>query len=370
LDIKRLANSGALKTTIYVPGKSKKEVEQELNIQNPIKMASNENPYGASEKAKDSILRIKDSINIYPDSLNLKLRKKLASILHCNIEEIAIGNGADGIIYDLGMAIIDQEDEVIIPEITFPIYEKIINVMRGSAIISKMKNLRIDLNDIKEKVTDKTKAILICNPNNPTGDILKEDELISFLNEIPRSILAIFDEAYIDFTEEDEKPNTIRLFKQGMDNLFIIRTLSKLYGLAGIRVGYGIANMDLISLIHRIKPPFEVSLIAENAAINALSDYNFTKKTLYNTHNEKNFIYSILEKLELNYIRSHTNFILIDTKFDSTEVFNRMLKKGVIVRSAKSYNLASYIRVTVGKHDENLIFCKALKEVIEKLRSK
>lgn len=364
MDIKRLANSGALKTRVYVTGKSKKEVERELHLSNTIKMASNENPLGASGRAKEAIVKTLDQINMYPHPTSLELREKLSRILGCTPNEITIGNGADGVIYNLGMAVIDQDDEVIIPEITFPVYETIIKVMRGKPVYTKMKDLKIDLEDIKKNISKKTRAIFICNPNNPTGDALPKEQLLSFLKDAPGHILIVLDEAYIDFADEGMKPDSIRLFKEGMDNLFILRTLSKIYGLAGIRVGFGIGFENLISLINRVKPPFDVSIIAESAAIDALSDHRFIRETLEESLKEKKFFYRELDKLNLKYIKSHTNFILIDTGFDSQEIFNRMLKKGIIVRPGKNYALPFSIRVTIGKHEENLVFFSALSEVL------
>jgi len=369
LNIQKLANKGALKTKIYVPGKSKKEVEKELNLSNAIKMSSNENTLGSSPKAKQTFLKMKDFINIYPDSLNVAFREKLSSIYDCSVDEITIGDGADGVIYNVGMALIDQNDEVIIPEITFPIYETITKIMRGNLIYSKMRNLRIDLDDINRKITKNTKTIVICNPNNPTGDALPVHELVSFLNMVPENVLIILDEAYIDFTDNSERPDSIKLFKEGMDNLFIIRTLSKLYGLAGIRIGYGIADKNIISLIHRIKPPFDVSIVAENVAISALSDNDFINKTLDNIKREKKFFYKELNSLGLKYIKSHANFILIDTGFASMDVFNRIMKRGVIIRPMVNYNLNTCIRVTIGKHEENLLFFKVFKEVLNEMRA-
>lgn len=364
MDLKRLANSGALKIKIYVPGKSKKEAERELNLRNFIKMASNENPHGPAPAARKAFSELAHRLNIYPDPVSTDLRVKLAGLLGCSERQITAGNGADGVIYNLGMAIIDQGDEVIIPEVTFSVYETITRVMRGVAVFSGMRNLRIDLESIKRKITEKTKAVFLCNPNNPTGDALPRDELAAFLHEIPAHVLIVLDEAYIDFMDSGFRPDSLGLLKKGMDNLFILRTLSKIYGLAGVRVGYGIGAEELVSLINRVKPPFDVSIVAENIALDALSDDVFVKGTLEDTFREKEFFYRELDGLGLEYVRSHTNFILIDTGLDSTDIFNRLMRKGIIVRPTANYNLSTSIRVTLGRHEENIAFFKAFKEVL------
>jgi len=364
LDIERMGNPGALKTNVYVPGKIKREVEQELGLSNIINLSLNENANGASDLAKDAYLKIADQLHVYSDSISRDLRQKLARKLGCKADQITMSNGADGIIYNLGMAIVGEDDEAVIPEITFPIYETIVKVMRGRPVITKMKGFRIDLQDILRAITPKTKVIFLCNPNNPTGDVQVKEELITFLGQVSKEILVVIDEAYIDFTAPDADPQSIALFNGGMDNLFILRTFSKIYGLAGVRVGYGIGHKELISLIHRIKPPFDLSVVGENIALAALEDRKFVERILENIHQEKKQYYKRLGGLGLAYVKSHTNFILIDTGRDAAEITRQILKKGIIIRPCTGYGLPTCIRVTIGKHEENLHFLDALEELI------
>ena len=365
INIEKLANSGALRTKKYIPGKSKQEVERELGLKDIIKLASNENPHGSSPFAGEALKGLVGKVNIYPDKVSTNLRRKLAELTGCTEEEITVGNGADGVIFNLGMAVIDQGDEVIIPEVTFPVYETITLIMRGKVVYSMVRDLRIDLPDILARITLKTKAIFLCNPNNPTGDALPPRELTAFLRQVPEEVLIVLDEAYIDFTEKSLNPGSIEIFKGGLNNLFIIRTLSKAYGLAGIRVGYGIGAIELVSLVNQVKPPFDVSLIAEVAGRAALADTAFLQATLTDSIEEKSYFYRELDKLKLKYITSHTNFVLIDTGFDANDIFERLLLRGVIVRSAKGYNLPTCIRVTLGRHEENVRFFEALGEALE-----
>jgi histidinol-phosphate aminotransferase len=362
--LSRIANKGTLDIKKYVPGKSIKEAQAELGLSEMIQLASNENAFGASPSSVRSIRKMAGQINVYPDSQSREVRSRLAERLGVQPAEITTGNGADGVIYNLGMAVIDEGDEIIFPRITFPIYETISRVMRGMPVYSKMKGLRIDLADIGRKITDRTKVIFLCNPNNPTGDILPPQELEAFLRSVPDRVLVILDEAYIDFAASESRLDSVGIFRGGMDNLFILRSFSKIYGLAGIRFGYGIGNLDLVSLINLIKPPFGVSILAEQAAIEALGDQEFVSRTVQECAKEKRYFYEQLNDLGLEHVRSHTNFVLIDTGRDAQEVFAALLRKGVIVRAATLYSLPTYIRVTVGQHAQNQQFFRTLREVL------
>jgi histidinol-phosphate aminotransferase len=363
----RFANPGVLGARKYVPGKSVKEAMRELGLAELIKMASNENPFGSSPRAQAALREAAGELHVYPDAGSEELRARLAAGLQVASDALTIGNGADGVIYNLGMACLDNGDEVLIPQTSYPIYETIVRVMRGTIITTGMKGLRIDLGDLARRVTPKTKAVFLCNPNNPTGDALPAQELRAFLKELPESVLAVLDEAYIDFAEPDFRPDSVSLLRNGMQNLFILRTFSKLYGLAGVRVGYGIGDPAIISLIHRIKPPFAVSSLAESLALAALDDEQFARRTVEDCAREKRYFYSELTALGLSYVYSHTNFVLVDTARDCAEMFRRLLAKGVIVRPAKQYGLPTSVRITVGRHPQNLRLFQALGEVLSEV---
>jgi histidinol-phosphate aminotransferase len=362
--LSRIANKGTSAIKKYVPGKSVKEAQAELGISRMIKLASNENAFGASPGSVHSIRQMADQIYVYPDSQSREIRSRLAENLGVRAAQITTGNGADGVIYNLGMAVIDQGDEVIFPRITFPIYETISRVMRGIPVYTQMKDLRIDLGDIEKNIGERTKVIFLCNPNNPTGDALPPVEVNAFLKGVPEHVLVVLDEAYVDFTEPEASFDSVGLFRGGMDNLFILRSFSKIYGLAGLRFGYGIGDAELVSLINLIKPPFDVSILAEQAAIDALDDQEFVRRTVEGCVEEKGYFYRELDSLGLPYVRSHTNFILIDTGRDAQELFQALLRQGVIVRAATLYSLPTHIRVTVGQHAENERFFEALRAVL------
>jgi histidinol-phosphate aminotransferase len=362
--LSRMANQGTGAIKKYVPGKSIKEAQAEMGIPTMIKLASNENAYGPSPNAVRALQEAADEVHVYPDSQNLEIRSALAEELGVQAEEITAGNGADGVLYNLGMATIDQGDEIIFPRITFPIYETICRVMRGVPVVSQMQGLRIDLADISSRIGNRTKLIFLCNPNNPTGDALPAEEMKAFLKEVPEHVLVVLDEAYADFAAE-MRIDSVRIFREGMSNLFLLRTFSKIHGLAGVRFGYGIGHRELVSLINLIKPPFEVSVLAERAALEALRDREFARRTVEGCEEEKRYFYRELQDLGLDYVRSQANFVLIDTGLDARQVFQALLRRGVIVRAATSYNLPAHIRVTVGRHEENERFFAALREAID-----
>lgn len=361
------ANPGALKAHKYVPGKSLKEAMAELGLQEAVKMSSNENPFGCSARAKAALPELAEELHVYPDALNQALRARLAEKLDVSQEALTIGNGADGVIYNLGMAVLDQEDEALIPRISYPIYESIVRVMRARVTYTAMKGLRIDLEDLARHVTARTKVVFLCNPNNPTGDALPRAELLDFLGGLPPTVLAVLDEAYIDFADPQCRPGAVALVKGGRRNLFVLRTFSKLYGLAGARVGYGVGDPEVVELIHRVKPPFGVSAIAERLALAALEDAQFAWQTLEDCAKEKRYFAAELGRLGLDYVPSHTNFVLVDTRRDCQEVFRRLMARGLIVRPAVQYGLPTWLRITIGRHPENVRLFRALSAVLAEL---
>jgi histidinol-phosphate aminotransferase len=362
----KLVNSGILKIKPYVPGKSKSEVARENGIENPVKMASNENPLGISPKAQTAIQKVINDAYLYPEVSCYNLREALSVKFNVPEGNIIVGNGADGIIYALGMTLIEQGDEVIIPEITFSLYETISLCMRARVVFSKMKNLSIDLDDILTRITKKTKLIWLSNPNNPTGTLIKAKEFQSFIESVPDNVLVVHDEVYYDFAIQEEFPKTAELLKKSHENIFIIRSFSKIYGLAGVRLGYGIGSMELIKLMYRIRPPFDVSILAQAAGIGALSDNDFYTESLQLVKREKEYIYRELDKMGLEYIPSQTNFIIINLKKDSVKVFHALINMGWIVRPLKDYKLPHHIRITIGLREQNQKFLVSLKEAISK----
>ena len=283
MDSDRLMNRGLKSIKPYVGGKHKDEAREKYRISDPVKLSSNENPLGVSPRALSRAREMLAGANVYPEGSNRELRELIARKYGIGPESVIFGNGADEIIYYLAMSLINDGDEVIIPRLTFPIYEIACRMMRAEIVYSEMDGCGIDLDDILHRVTRKTKLITLCNPNNPTGHALSADLVHPFIEAVPGQVILVMDEAYADFADRTTFPDSVDRFRRGRDNLVVIRTLSKAYGLAGFRVGYGIADPGIVELMNRIKLPFNVSLVSQHAAVGALDDDEFLKTTIENT---------------------------------------------------------------------------------------
>jgi histidinol-phosphate aminotransferase len=359
-----LINPGIEDLKPYIPGKRADEVQKELGLNKIVKMSSNESMYGLSEKVQEAFRQSAEDLHLYPASGDAELCAALAKLHGIDPGAVVMGNGSDAVIYNLGMTIVNEGDEIIIPEITFSIYRTIVKAMRGTVVASAMKDLRIDTKDILSRISPKTKAVFLCSPNNPTGDALPPAEIHDFLRQVPEKILIALDEAYVDFMDEDLNPGSIELFKAGQKNLFILRSLSKSYAIAGLRLGYGIGDPELISYMKRVRQPFDVSLPAQRAGIAALGDRGFFEKNIAAARREMDYFRRRMREEGIAYVDSQTNFFLIDTGLDSHKAFEELQKKGVIVRPGGNFGAPDHIRVTVGTREQNEYFFRALLEVM------
>jgi len=275
---------------------------------------------------------------------------------------IICGNGADDVIDLIGMAFINDGDEVITSEATFPAYRTAVKIMGGKFISIKLKDFRFDLEEIIQRINNKTKIIFLCNPNNPTGTIVTKEELNNFMKQIPEDIIIVLDEAYYDYVEDKNYPDSLSYVLEGK-NVIIIRTFSKIAGIAGVRVGYAIAKPELIGYLRRVVNPFTTNRLAQVAALASLDDEEHYKKVLKSNQEGKKYLYEGLKELGFSYVPTETNFIFIDLKEDADIIYEKLLKKGVIIRPGKIYGCPNFIRVTIGTQDENKKFIQALKEV-------
>ena len=347
----------------YVPGTSKDTIIKRFGISDPIKLASNENPLGPSPEALKALDSIKHDVHLYPDPDAVDLRKAAAAFFGCAAEHIIAGNGSDEIIDFVCRAYIEPGDEVIIPDCTFSYY-KIASLACGAQIImTGMKNHAIDITDIERHIREKTKAVFIANPNNPTGTCLGKEEILHLAERIPSHILLVIDEAYAAFVRNHDFLSAVSLIEEH-ENLVSIHTLSKSHGLAGMRVGFGIAGSPVMENLYRIKPPFNVNLPALKAGEAALNDNAFLRQTLDNTWNELDYLYEELGRLGLEYVPSQTNFVLIRIGTEACGVYEELLKKGIITRYMASYGLDDYIRVSIGLAKENQAFIKHLEKIL------
>ena len=360
---KNIVRKSILDLRPYVPDKPIEDVKKELSLKEVIKLASNETSIGPSPLAVEAVIREAKIMNLYPEATSRVLREKLADNLKIDKEMIIFGNGADEVIDLIGMAFINEGDEVITSETTFPAYRTAVKIMGGKFISVKLRDFRIDLAEIANKINEKTKMIFLCNPNNPTGTILTKEEINNFIKKVPQDIIIVFDEAYYDYVENSNYASGLD-FMSKKENIIIIRTFSKIAGIAGVRIGYAIAHQELIHYLRRVVNPFTTNRLAQAAAMGSLDDHKHYNKVLDLNHEGKRYLYKKLDKLGLFYVPTETNFVFIDVREDSEIMFDKLLKKGVIVRPGKPYGCPNFIRVTIGTSSENEKFIKSLKEVV------
>ncbi|MDD5382488.1 MAG: histidinol-phosphate transaminase [Candidatus Margulisbacteria bacterium] len=336
----------------YIPGKTPKEP-------GVVKLASNENPFGPSPKALEAIAKEAKNLQIYPDQKSLLLREALAKKLNVSGDCIICGNGSDDIMQILGSTYLNPGDEVIVSKNTFSLYELVTRIFDGKLVLVNLKDNELDLAGFATAITPKTKMIFLTNPNNPTGTVFSAAEFDALMKKVPDNALVVVDEAYIEFAERKDLPDTIKYVKEGR-NVVALRTFSKFYGLAGLRIGYGIAKAELIKPMFRTKMPFNVNRLAQAGAIAALDDKEFTEKTYKNNVEGKKYLYAELDKLGLEYKKTEANFIFINLKKSADECFITMMKQGVIIRPLTSFGFSQAIRVSVGTKEQNEKFISAL----------
>jgi histidinol-phosphate aminotransferase len=344
----------------YIPGRPIDDVKREFNLSEVVKLASNENPEGASKLAIEAAAKAFNDISFYPDGAALALRRALAEKLAVAENELVFGCGTDEVISMIAYSFINEGDEMITADITFGQYKAAASVMGGVTIEIPVKDFGYDLEKILDAINDKTKVIFIANPNNPTGTAFDDEAKIKFLGKVPKNLLVVFDEAYEEYVENENYKSSVPLIRKH-DNLMVLKTFSKLYGLASLRVGYGVMNSSYAALLERIRKPFNVSAPAQAAALASLKDEDFAKNAKNNNIRTKHYCYGEFEKLGLDYVRSDANFILADMKKDCTEVFSALMKRGYIVRPV---GLKTHLRISIGTKEQMEGFFRALKEVL------
>jgi histidinol-phosphate aminotransferase len=360
-----LVRKHLLKIDPYESGKPIEEIKRQLGLKYVIKLASNENPLGASPKALSAIKKNLTSINRYPDSSGFYLKRKLARALNLAEENLVLGNGSDELIDIIIKTFVEEDERIITADFTFLEYKIISSVKARTVITVPLKYFKYDLDAIKKRLDKKTKIVFIANPNNPTGTYVSKLEVEKFIRDIPKDILVVLDEAYDTFIDVNDFPDSLNLVRR-KTNVIVLKTFSKAYGLAGLRVGYAVARPEFTSFMEIARQPFNVNSLAQAAAIAALDDKDFLRKTRKTVLEGKKYLYDNIAKLGLAYVPSVANFILIDVGRDGVSVFKEMLKFGVIVRDMKQYGLKNYIRVTIGTKKENERFVKVLNKVLSK----
>ncbi|MGC9325821.1 MAG: histidinol-phosphate transaminase [Desulfomonilia bacterium] len=347
----------------YTPGISKEEISRRYGTPHPIKLASNENLLGPSPRAIEAIEAMKNSVHLYPDPEATALRKAAAHFFKCPQEQIIAANGSDEVIDFICRAYITPGDEVIIPECTFSYY-RIASVACGAEVVTTaMDALSIDITRIAEAITPKTKMVFIANPNNPTGLYLNRKSVRALLDLLPDEVILVLDEAYASFIRKHDFSSAVELVHSHA-NIVTVHTLSKSHGLAGIRVGFGITGADIMENLLRIKPPFNVNSLAIKAGEAALYDEDFLQKTLTATWEGLDYFSESFTRLGLTHVPSQTNFMLVKIGDRAREVYEELLKQGIITRFMGSFGLPEYLRVSVGLSHENRAFISALETLL------
>jgi histidinol-phosphate aminotransferase len=362
LKAKDLARKGILKIASYIPGKSIEEVQKEFGAKRWAKLASNENLLGPSPKALTAIRKELSKIYLYPEGPCTVLKKALAKRFAIPEGMVVVSNGADNLILLVANAFVNEGDEVVVADPTFPVYTNATQIMGGKAIRVKLKDFTHDLDGMLKKVSRKTKLVFICNPNNPTGTTVSGDALNAFLFRLPKRVLVVLDEAYGDFVEDAFYPNGLDYIKERRQ-VIVLRTFSKVYGLAGLRIGYALGREDLVHCLYQVRDPFPVHRLAEVAALAALNDDEHAIKSIQLVYEGKRYLYKELEEAGLFYVPSEANFIFIDFEKDSEKVFQAFLREGIIIRPGKIWGYPTFARVTIGRMEDNRRFIKALKKI-------
>ena len=345
----------------YKPGKS-----NTTKVKNIIKLSANESALGVSHKVKRFLNNKNLLLSKYPDSKAKILRKEISNTFKCDFNKIICGAGSDEIIQMICQLYLNPSDEVIVPQYSFLMYRIYAKIVGAKVVFSKEKNFKVSVPEIIKKITKKTKIVFIANPNNPTGTYLNKLELLELRKKLKKNILLVLDDAYFEYMKNKDYKSGLELFKN-KDNVFVIRTFSKIYGLASLRVGWGHASKKIINAMNIIKPPFNVNQLAQIAATESLKDKNFVNQSVKHNIIEANKVKSILEKLNIFSNEITANFLLLNfdkSKFSANYVFNKLQSKGIILRSTENgYSIKNKLRLTIGSKKENAIFVKAIRVI-------
>lgn len=354
--------SNILKIEPYLPGKPEEELMRELGLTHVIKMASNENCFGPSPAALEVMKTSIERVHRYPDGNGYYLKRALSEKLGVQPERIILGNGSTDLIEIIARTYLEPTSNTVTADQTFLMYRVVTVGMNAECKTVPLRDFTFDLPAILKAIDDDTRLIYIANPNNPTGTIVKRDELESFLMQVPSGVLVVLDEAYFDYVEDPDYVSGLEFINR-FDNIIVLRTFSKIHGLAGIRIGYAIASEEIIKNLNRIRPPFNTSSVAQSAAIAALSDVNHINFSRQTNREQRELLQNKLRELNIFFVQSVTNFVLIPMA-DAERIFKELLVRGIIVRSMRSLNCDDGLRVTVGKPEENKAFLEALQSLL------
>ena len=349
--------------TPYKPGTPIDQVKRELGLNEVIKLASNENPLGPSPLAVAAMQQALQEVRLYPDNDCVELMNALEAHLEVPQECIIVGRGSDEVIHLMGLAFVNPGEEVMMADPPFALHESTAIVMDAVPVKVPLKDYVHDLAAMRKAITPRTKLVFIANPHNPTGTIVARRELELFMEGLPEGILVAFDEAYREYVDSPEFPDSLEYVRQGR-NVVVLRTFSKIYALAGLRVGYGIAPPHIMRHLRQVRQPFNVSNVAQAAATASLADRNQVERSRRVNEEGKRYLEREFRRLGLRFAPSQANFVFVDLRRDSVAVYRRLLQEGVIVRTGDIFDLPTHIRVTIGSREENEKFISALEKVL------
>ena len=349
----------------YVPGKPIEEVQKEYGIDQIEKLASNENPLGPSPKAIEAIIREAAHINIYPDAYAMKLKQEIAKKTNLSHENIVTGNGGEQIIQIIAQTFINPGDEAIMADTTFGIYETSVLNMKGVAVTLPLKNYKHDIDGFIERINDNTKIIYICNPNNPVGNILTKEEIENFIVKLPEDVVLVLDEAYYDYAKMNpEYPESLDILAK-RPNTVILRTFSKVAGIAGVRVGYALTSKEIAAQMSKVKDVFNVNVLAQAAALGALEDTEHIEKTVKLNYESLAMLEKYCEENDLEYIKSNANFMFMNINTHSKPVFEELMKQGIIIRPGYLWKWDTWLRVSTGTLEQTEKFINRLDNILK-----
>jgi histidinol-phosphate aminotransferase len=361
-----LANPQLRSLAVYEPGKPIEETARELGVEPDaiVKLASNENPLGPSPKALQAMRNALENAHLYPDGAGFYLRRAVAAKLGLAPENIILGNGSNEMIEFLGHAFLNPGDDVITSQYAFIIYRLLATSFAARTIEVPTANFQQNLDAMLDAITPKTRLIFIPNPNNPTGTLISQSKIDSFMSRVPKNIIVVFDEAYFEFL--DDPPDTLRFVREGW-HVVVLRTFSKIHGLAGLRIGYAVSGPDLIEVLHKTRQPFNVNGIAQVGALAALGDDAHQRETKRVVDEGRTYLQKQFARMKIRFVPGVANFLMANVG-NGPAVFKKLLARKVIVRPLKGYNLPEWIRISVGTMEQNKKCIGALKEILSKHR--
>ncbi len=362
-DFFALANTGVQKLHPYQAGKPTEELERELGVSDIVKLASNENPLGVSDKVILALQTEMSGLSRYPDANGYYLKAALAAKHNVQPEQITLGNGSNDVLEIVARCFVSSAHEVIFAQHAFVVYPLVTQAIGATGVSVPAKDWGHDLPAMLAAITVRTRMVFIANPNNPTGTFLTADELRQFISQVPDNVIVVLDEAYYEYVAPADQAPSVDWIRE-YPNLIITRTFSKAYGLAGLRIGYSISHPDIADLLNRVRQPFNCNSLALSAALAALSDDDFLRRSVALNTSQMKVLQDYFSAHQIEYIPSKGNFITIKVPRDPAEVYQALLGKGVIVRPVSGYGLSSHLRISIGTEAENAVFMQALTEVL------